>query len=146
MRGLIASRPDPTRPDPRDLDIFLIRPAGRAMTREEHWIFQGFFAGHGVFKMSRIGLGRVKRFSNLAGRVRSDEEFFKSHGSGRVKKFRNLTGRVRSDQEVMQISRVGSGHEPARNGSLAGRVSTTRESCFADPRVGPAHPARGPDT
>ena len=58
----------------------------------------------------RVGSGRVKRLSNLVGRVRSGQEFFKSHGSGWVKNFskshgsgwvgsrgdEKLTGRVRS--------------------------------------------------
>ena len=43
----------------------------------------GLFAGQGVFKMSWVGSGRVRKCSEF-------------HGSGRVKKFSNLTGRVRS--------------------------------------------------
>ena len=65
-----------------------------------------------VFKMSRVGSGRVrkyskfhgsgqvgsiKRISNIMGRVRSGQEFFKSHGSGRM-------GSI-----IFQISLVGSG-------------------------------------
>ena len=38
-----------------------------------------------VFQISRVGSGRVKGFSNLAGRVRSGQEFFKSHASGRLR-------------------------------------------------------------
>ena len=78
------------------------------------------------------------------GRVRSGQEFFKTHGSGRIKSFSNLTGRLKLGQEVMRSSRVGSGHD--ENGSFAGRASMTRELVSADPRVGPAHPARGSDT
>ena len=56
----------------------------------------GLFADHGVLRMPRVGSGqevsrisrvgssRVERFSNLAGRVMSGQEFFKSHGPGRV--------------------------------------------------------------
>ena len=66
-------------------------------------------SGHLVFKMSRGGSGqevsiknitggvesgRVKRFSNLVGRIRWGQVFsFRSHGSGRVG----------SGQEVMKI-------------------------------------------
>ena len=68
--------------------------------------------------MTRVGSGRVRRcskchgsglvneFSNLAGRVGSSQEVFKSHGSGRVG-----SGRVGSGQEVFKYlgsGRVGS--------------------------------------
>ena len=51
-------------------------------------------SGQEVFKISRIGSGRVKRYSNIADRVRSGlrvvrisqagsgQDFFKSYGSG----------------------------------------------------------------
>ena len=67
----------------------------------------GLFAGHDptrgsgyvVFKISRVGSGRVGSGSlqNLTGRVGSDQEFFKSRGSGQV------------GSRVFQISRVGPG-------------------------------------
>ena len=66
--------------------------------------FQGFSrgSGHVVFKMPRIGSGRVGSGSvqNLTGRVGSGQEVFKSCGSGqvgsgRVTTFSNLTGRVK---------------------------------------------------
>jgi len=83
--------------------------------------FPGLFAGHGVFKMSRVGSGRVGSGSvqNLTDRVRSGrvKGFQISRvGSGRVKSFSNLTGRVGSGQEVMKSSRVGSGHDPRETG------------------------------
>ena len=66
-------------------------------TREKPCLFPGLFAGHDptrysgqkVFKISRVGSGRVgsgrvKRLSNIAGWVRSGHEFFKSHEWGRV--------------------------------------------------------------
>ena len=55
-------------------------------------------SGQEVFKITRVGLGRIKRFSNIAGRVRSGQELIKSHGSG-----------IGSGQDFFQISRVGSG-------------------------------------
>ena len=66
----------------------MTRPAG---------VFKMSRAGSGqeVFEISRVGSRRVKKLSKLAGRVRSGQELFKSHGSGRVKSF--------------QISRVGAG-------------------------------------
>ena len=60
------------------------------ITRE----FRG--SGHGVFKRSRVGSGRVRKLP-------------KSRGSGRAKRLSKLAGRVRSGQEFFQISRVGSG-------------------------------------
>ena len=36
------------------------------------------------FQISRFGSGRVKRFSNLSGRVGSGQEVFENYGSGRV--------------------------------------------------------------
>ena len=36
------------------------------------------------FKISRFGSSRVKRFSNLSGRVGSGQEVFENYGSGRV--------------------------------------------------------------
>ena len=72
--------------------------------------------------MSQVGSGRDKRIKNLAGRVRSGQEFFEPHGSGRVgsdqeffkshgsglvgSRVFNITGRVGS--RSVQISQVGS--------------------------------------
>ena len=85
----------------------------------------GLFAGHWVFKVSRVGSGRVrkclkshwsgrvKRFLNLAGRVRSDQKFSQSHGSGRVRPTNFQThGSGQVGSGVMKRSRVGSGHDP----------------------------------
>lgn len=63
----------------------------RGMTRPE------------VFKNSQVGSSRVKWLSNLAGRVTS----FLYVGSGVLQLLQ-----VGSDQEVIQVSRVGSGHNP----------------------------------
>ena len=89
-----------------------------------------------VFESHGSGLVGSGGFQNLAGRVGSVHEYFSSLGSGRVG----------SGQEVTKSARVGSQRSwPARNGSLAGRVTevVTREFFSADPRIGPAHPARG---
>ena len=67
-------------------------------------------SGQEVFKISRVESGRVERFSNLVGRVRSSQDFFEPHGSGRVKSFqisRVESGRVGS--RSFQNSWVGSG-------------------------------------
>ena len=54
----------------------------------------------------RVESGRVKRFSNLVGRVRSGQEYFKSHGSGRVgsrgdeKLTREISGRASMTREL----------------------------------------------
>ena len=77
-----------------------------------------------VNQIWRIGSGLFRRCSNC-------------HGTGRVG-----SGRVRRGSKL--TSRVSSG--PTRNGSLAGRLSMTRELVYANPRVGPADPARGSDT
>ena len=69
-------------------------------------------SGQEIFKISRVGSGRVRRFSksrglgrvgsggfqNLPGRVGSGQEVFKSRGSGRVgsRRLEILTGRVGS--------------------------------------------------
>ena len=82
----------------------------------------------------------------VAVKTEGDAEKEEEAGEGRVKNFSNLTGRVRSGQEVIKSSRVGSGHDPVRNGSPAGRASMTRKLVFADSRVGPAHPVRRSDT
>ena len=71
----------------------------------------GLFTGHDptrgprqeCFKMSRVGLKSVQ---NKISRVRS----------GRVKRFSNLVGRVGSGNEMFKISRVGSGHDPRYTG------------------------------
>ena len=80
----------------------MMRPAGRA-TGCSNCHGSGR-VGSGSAQNSRVESGRVKRFSSLAGRVWSCQEFFKSHGSGRV-------GSI-----MFQISRVGSGHDPRETG------------------------------
>ena len=99
----------------------MTRPAGRV--------------GSSRFKISRVGSGRVKRFS-------------KSRGSGRVgsrgfKISRVGSGRVGSGQEVFKISRVGSGPDRRDTGHFAGQAKMTRELFWADPRVKPADLAGG---
>ena len=84
----------------------------------------------------RVGLGivqiltgRVKRFSNFGGRVRSGQEFFKSRGSNRV------------ESRFFQISRVGSGRvKKGEKTHGSGQAMThekrvTRGSGQHDPRV-----------
>ena len=53
-------------------------------------------SGQEVFKITRVGLGRIKRFSNIAGR-------FRSGGF--------QTSRIGSGREVTKSSRIGSGHD-----------------------------------
>ena len=75
--------------------------------------FSGLFAGHDptrgsrhdVFKMSRVGSGRVgsENVQNVTGRVGSGQEVFKSRGSGQV------------GSRFFQISQVGSGRVASRN-------------------------------
>ena len=56
--------------------------------------------GHEVIKLSRVRSGRVKKFSNLAGRVESGQIFFKYDGPGRVgsEGFQKLARRVGSSR------------------------------------------------
>ena len=121
-----------------------------------NWLFSGIFTGlfaghdstrglgHVVVKMSRVGSGQeVFSISRVgSGRVGSRGFQISWIGSGRVKSFSNLTGRVGSGQEVMKSSPVGSGHDP-REAGHRGRASMTCELFFTDPRLGPAHLARG---
>ena len=72
--------------------------------------------GSGVLKILGVRSGRVKTFSNLAGRVGSRSFQISRVGLGWVKKFSNVIGRIRSGQEVLKISRVGSGHDPRETG------------------------------
>ena len=60
--------------------------------------------------MSRVGSGRVKRFSYLVGRVRSGQEFFKSHGSGWVgsRSDEKFAGRGRSRPAILVLLTRGS--------------------------------------
>ena len=71
------------------------------------------------FKISWVGLGRVNRLQNLAGRV----------GLGK---------------EVFKISRVGSGHDPRDMGHSRVKpswpASCFRLSCGSNPRIWPADP------
>ena len=107
-----------SRPDPHETRISRVTRivAGRVGSGQED------------FKISRVGLGRVKRFSKSRGSVRvgSGPEVFKISrvGSGRVGSggFQNLAGRVGSGQDVSKFSRVGSG----RVGSQLTRPDPTR--------------------
>ena len=84
----------------------MTRPAGRVGSGQE------------VVEMSRVGWGRVNKFSSLAGRVKRF-----SNLTGRVKRFSNLTGRVRSGQEVFKSH--GSGRVGPRGvHNVAGRVGS----------------------
>ena len=116
-------------------------------------------SGHGVFKMSRVGSSRFRKFSNSYGmgrvgsrrfqispvgsdRVKSFSNLMDRVGSGRVKRFLIVTGRVRWGQEATKIAQVGSGHDR----SLASQAGMTFELFSANPRVGPADPAPGSDS
>ena len=94
-------------------------------------LISGFFAGHDptrgsghvVFKTSRVGSGRVRKCSNLTGRVGSGQEVFKSRGWRQVR------------SRVFQISRVGSGRVGSGqegDEKLTGRVWRIR---LADPTL-----------
>ena len=99
--------------------------------------FPGLFAGDDStrgsdqegLKMSRVGWGRVNKFSILAGRIGSGQEALKSHGS------------VQVGSRGFQISRVGSGRfMRCLKCHGSGRVMTrgirvTRRSGHNDPRV-----------
>ena len=69
-----------------------------------------------------------------SGRIGSGQEFFKSHGSGRVgrvKRFSNLPGRVGSVHDVFKMSRVRSGHDPRdTDHSRIGPADLVRGSVF----------------
>ena len=74
-------------------------------------------SGHGGFKISRVGSGRVITFLNRTGRVGSGQEVSISRvGSGRVNVLQNLAGRVGPGQGVSKFSWVGSGQltDPTR--------------------------------
>ena len=66
-----------------------------------------------ISQVTRIVAGRVGSggFQNLAGRVGSGQDVFKSRGSGRVGSggFQNLAGRVGSRRLEILAGRVGSG-------------------------------------
>ena len=91
-------------------------------------------------KILGVRSGRVKTFSNLAGRVGSRSFQISRVGLGWVKKFSNVIGRIRSGQEVLKISGVWSGHDPRETGHSrvgpAGRASMSGELFSSDPRVG----------
>ena len=76
----------------------------------------------------RAWLSRVASWNHIATKL----FVLRTHVLLQSTRDNKLTGRVRAF--------------PARNGSLAGRASMTRGLFFADPRVGPAHSARGCDT
>ena len=73
-------------------------------------LFAGFFAGHVVFKMSRVGSGQEVF---IISRVGSGQEVFRSRGSGQV------------GSRTFQISRAGSGRVGSRvDEKLTGRVGS----------------------
>ena len=80
-------------------------------------------SGHAVFKISRVGSGRVKRCSNLVDRVKLGQQFVKSHGSGRVG----------SGQYFFQYR--GSDEVGSNGGEkLTGRVRSCPANCFLQTR------------
>ena len=93
-----------------------------------------------AFKISRVGSGLVGSGSvqNLAGRLGSGREVFKSRGSGQVRsRVLNLTGRVGSGQEMRKSSH-GLGQVMTREKRV------TRGSGQHDPRVVSTDPQVGP--
>ena len=70
-----------------------------------------------------------------SGRVGSDLEVLKSRGSGRVRRFSNLTGRVGSTVFYNPAGRVGSGQEAFKISRVgSGRVGSSQNtSNFSDP-------------
>ncbi|CAM9124236.1 unnamed protein product, partial [Laminaria digitata] len=105
-------------------------------------------SGQELFKISRVGSGRVKRVRNITGRVGSGQEVLKYRGSGRVGSRFFQISRVGLSWVIggFQISRVGSGHDPRDTDHVTGRATLTREFFSSDPRTGPADLTRGPDT
>ena len=75
-------------------------------------------SGHGGFKISRVGSGRVIKILRVGsarvikmlrvGSARVKRFPKKSRGSGRVKRFQNLTGRVKRFSKSRGSGRVGS--------------------------------------
>ena len=59
-------------------------------------------SGQEVFEISRVGSGRLNKFSNLAGRVGSGQQLFKSRGSGRVGSggSENIAGQIGSGGDI----------------------------------------------
>ena len=83
-----------------------------------------------MFKISRVGSGRVRIFSNITGRVGPVQPELTA---GRVWRFISCRGtsRVGSGQEVANLSRVGSGRV-RRFSNITDRV----ESGHPDPTTG----------
>lgn len=81
--------------------------------------------GPGGVETVRGRVGRVNRFSNLAGRISSGQDYFEyhgsaRHGSGRVKSFFNITGRV---EKVSNLTDQARSDQEAMNTHGSGRVS-----------------------
>lgn len=81
--------------------------------------------GPGGVETVRGRVGRVNRFSNLAGRISSGQDYFEyhgsaRHGSGRVKSFFNITGRV---ENVSNLTDQARSDQEAMNTHGSGRVS-----------------------
>ena len=66
--------------------------------------------------------------------------------SDRVKRFWNVAGRIRSGQEVFKSHGVGSGHDPRDTGHFTDQATLTREVFSSYQRVGPVDLTRKPIT
>ena len=66
-------------------------------------------SGQEVFEMSRVGSGRVNKFSILTGRVESGQQVFKSRGSGQVMSRDSELSRDRSGRLTRISNRPRSG-------------------------------------
>ena len=90
-----------------------------------------------MFKISRFGSDRVKRFSNITGRVGLRQEFLEYGVLGWVG-----SGRVGSGQAVSKISRVGSGQVKTIFADRDGSADPTRSNPIrSDPtRPDPTRP------
>ena len=90
-----------SRPDPHETRVSRVNrnAAGRVGSGQE------------LFKISRVGSGRVNMFLTLVDRVGSGQQRFKSRASGRVRSrgFQNIGGQVGSGPDISKLSRVGSG-------------------------------------
>ena len=112
-----------TKDHPTDQDI------GHALTRDCSTLTREKCHGSSRPDPHETRISRVTRI--MAGRVESgqkDSEISRV-GSGRVRRFSNLAGRVESGREVFKVSRVGSGPDVSKFARVgSGRVKTSRSS------------------
>ena len=120
-----------SRPDPHETRVSRVNrnAAGRVGSGQE------------LFKISRVGSGRVNMFLTLVDRVGSGQQRFKSRASGRVRSrgFQNIGGQVGSGPDISKLSRVGSGQVTRPDPTRPVRFDLTREK----PRKKPRYTSRG---